>query len=503
MKYEQVKISDKAFAALCKEWKDTKANSLKREKAYFKDIFYRTDSNLLLPLPGGRVGGLASPVKKALKMSKRQRNRTKHTTQPIWERVEDWDHRFYVRRDMSTELFCDKVWPKKLTKEEEDEQAIADIADKYATLNVNFPHAKMLNTPYANSVHSIVPDTITHNEDLIPGNSALSDIEQNPPEGRKAPLASVRGPVAEAAELQVDPAFTTARSESEDTLDMEDVWKEVYGKAQVLTPKEEERKQRQESEDQFIALAKSRRIAKEGAISTMTFDKLKTLSPAGLCDYLDRAGFVHYTEAFFERGVSGQDLATCDEFDLFHMGMTFRPHRLRMLELLDKVRGTSTSHLRRSLTRTIIDASLTQPYRPQPIPDAYELNISQKVSKAKLADLARKAAEARMLDLAAAKNAEIEALKQAKIRKRLESISELYREAREMVTTFLEKASKDEVYLREYTESMHQVTKENNIAQKTVAENNLTSRERLRQRQRDEADQLDALNAAARLLVKQ
>lgn len=58
------------------------------------------------------------------------------------------------------------------------------------------------------------------------------------------------------------------------------------------------------------------------------------------------------------------------------------------------------------------------------------------ISKAKLAEMARAAAEARTLDLIASKNAEMAAIEQAKIRKRLESHAELYRAAKEIISNF-------------------------------------------------------------------
>jgi len=58
------------------------------------------------------------------------------------------------------------------------------------------------------------------------------------------------------------------------------------------------------------------------------------------------------------------------------------------------------------------------------------------ISKAKLAEMARAAAEARSLDLIASKNAEMAAIEQAKIRKRLEIHAEIYRAAKEIISSF-------------------------------------------------------------------
>jgi len=389
-KWSQVKISDRHFAKICKEWTDVQMEAKKRDTKYFKDIFYRTDVNMMAPLPGGRVGGLASPAKK-YKMAKKQLGRTKHTTRPVSESPQ-WDGRFTVRTERSTELFCNKKWPKKLTQEEENELAMLEIGETYADMNTTFPHKKPTNTGNT----SAYGDTgymaaIADDEDecgspkSVPAYPGLEDVESrsSPPsklEGSKGSKSTSRGSVIKGypdesllrTGAKLDDVDATTKAES--TIDMTDVFIALHGKAPILTEAEAERQRRLAGEERFIAEAEQRRAAKNEAAS-MTFDKLNSLSSAGLCDFLDLVGFTHYTEKLFAQGVCGADLVACDEFALSRLGLSFRPHRLKMLKMLDKLRGQSGTTFRRTLTKTIIDSTLKNPFRAKPVSDGYELQV--------------------------------------------------------------------------------------------------------------------------------
>ena len=134
---QQKQISDEKFAKLSAEYNEMRRSNDERMAANIKRLHYRKDTGMkegtLIPLVGGRVGGLALPVKK-WKKAKRQLGRTKHSTVPIGE-CAPWEDRFYVRKERSTELFCDKVWPKKLSEAEKMEEAMEQLAITYGSLN--------------------------------------------------------------------------------------------------------------------------------------------------------------------------------------------------------------------------------------------------------------------------------------------------------------------------------------------------------------------------------
>ena len=90
--FTQVKISDKKFSKLSQEYNAMIADQQDRVKHIIKISHYRKDANMLLPLTGGRVGGLCRHAKK-WKMAKKQLGRTKYTTAPISERG-PWEDRF-------------------------------------------------------------------------------------------------------------------------------------------------------------------------------------------------------------------------------------------------------------------------------------------------------------------------------------------------------------------------------------------------------------------------
>jgi len=231
----------------------------------------------------------------------------------------------------------------------------------------------------------------------------------------------------------------------------------------------------------------------------MTFDKLNSISPAGLCDFLDVIGFSHYTERLFAQGVSGADLVACDEFDLSRLGFSFRPHRLKMMQVLDKFRGQSTDTFRRTLTKTIIDSTLKNPLRTTPVSDGYELKISRKISKAKLAEMARATAAAHMTEMIQSKNAEQAAMEQAKIWKRMESIGELYRAAKEALSNFNARTASNELLQRRFHEGLLAESRDEAAEEAASAEQHYADRKRIRDQSREQNHRADAQFAAARL----
>ena len=84
------KISDDEFRNITARYH--RAND-KRQRLYNKDIktlFYRKDSNMLLPVTNGRVGGLAQRVKKRKQKKREDRlKRTKYCPQLIDEKETD------------------------------------------------------------------------------------------------------------------------------------------------------------------------------------------------------------------------------------------------------------------------------------------------------------------------------------------------------------------------------------------------------------------------------
>jgi len=251
-KWSQLKISDERFARICKEWKDVQVQTKKRDEKYFSEIFYRKDVNMMAPLPGGRVGGLASPVKK-YKMAQKQLGRTKYTTPPVNERGQ-WDPRFSVRTERSTQLFCDKKWPPKLTVDEENDLAMLEIGDKYAAMNITFPHKKATNTGNtsvqggAGNLNAIADDEDEYEHGSpksAPAYSALDDVEAR--SAKRAEGSSSRGSVrtgypdesllrAGGAKLEEVDGTTSHKSES--TLDMTEFFRAVHGRIPVPTVSE-------------------------------------------------------------------------------------------------------------------------------------------------------------------------------------------------------------------------------------------------------------------------
>ncbi|CAM9442125.1 unnamed protein product, partial [Chrysoparadoxa australica] len=70
---------------------------------------------------------------------------------------------------------------------------------------------------------------------------------------------------------------------------------------------------------------------------------LDTLDVAGVCYTLCEAGLGQYTEGFARRGVTGKDLVECSDTDLAQVGVDFRPHRLRLLKMVEDSRLAATT----------------------------------------------------------------------------------------------------------------------------------------------------------------
>ena len=110
--FTQKKISDDEFRNITARYH--RAND-KRQRLYNKDIktlFYRKDSNMLLPVTNGRVGGLAQRVKKRKQKKREDRlKRTKYCPQLIDER-DRWNDRFYAKPDKPPAPYTGRTWTK-------------------------------------------------------------------------------------------------------------------------------------------------------------------------------------------------------------------------------------------------------------------------------------------------------------------------------------------------------------------------------------------------------
>lgn len=443
------KISDKKFLELSKEYGEFIAKKDKNMAKKIKRLHYRKDTGTkegtIVPLAGGRVGGLALPVKK-WKKNIRQTGRTKYTTMPI-EYRDPWEDRFYVRTERSTELFCDKKWPRKLTDAEEREEAVNKMTETYADLNETWKHHKTGNSvqtsPRESSSRAGDPMRPASSPDVF--SAAKVKQQQRVVSGPKAYSdEAYANPYAGDSVLDLvgdgqdpDPSFTLTQSKRESraltgnsssTGSLSELYRELYGHG---TPDSEEvrRQETATSEAHFIQRMTTAKLEQQRANASMTKERFRSLSCAGLCDYMDRKGFQHYTDSFFERGVSGKDLLKCDEFDLAHIGMTFRPHRLKLLKLLDKFRGKDAS-TRRNLTKTLTSKALTQPLRPKMLSKdlgGYNLVVSPpKLTAAKKAELARLEVERLLNDQIATRNADLAAIEAIEIAKCLEEAMNLF-----------------------------------------------------------------------------
>jgi hypothetical protein len=464
--FTQVKISDKKFSKLSQEYNAMIADQQDRVKHIIKISHYRKDANMLLPLTGGRVGGLCRHTKK-WKMAKKQLGRTKYTTAPISERG-PWEDRFYVREWGSTELFCDKVWPKKKTIEEENEEAYEEVQELYATLNNTTTNKKaQANTPaefatgrigsdddhpYAAKESDIVMVKTSALDLLIAthglgtgGNGNVGNNNDNNKDGTgfDFPQVSIdKGSEIIAPELELefelelksklDNESTVIPSFNDDDdyehISMSDINTQLYGTQEVP-----ENNYMQNviklKEEKFIKKAQLRRKERlETKNHPITYEIMKTMSCAALCDYLDRKGFQHYTERIFQKGINGADILDVEEFDLNLLGMSFRPHRLKLMTILDELRGSDKTNDRRKLTKTITSKTLTVPlYEIKQDTSHYPLILSPpKLTAAKRAEIVKKEVEEKMKDQIANFNANLAAEEIARAQQRMSGALELY-----------------------------------------------------------------------------
>ena len=89
----------------------------------------------------------------------------------------------------------------------------------------------------------------------------------------------------------------------------------------------------------ILNLTKKRPPRSVPKLKDLSLEYLLTMSSHEVQLLLKKLGFQHYTKRVHEMGVTGRDLANCNEFDLNLMGFTYRPHRMRLLAFLDKKRG--------------------------------------------------------------------------------------------------------------------------------------------------------------------
>lgn len=76
--------------------------------------------------------------------------------------------------------------------------------------------------------------------------------------------------------------------------------------------------------------------------------------PEEVYNFLCQNGFVHYADQFMEMGIWGEDLLNSDDVDLQSCGVSFKPHRRRLLSLMDHIYNNRTvSHQEESNTQTV------------------------------------------------------------------------------------------------------------------------------------------------------
>ena len=102
--------------------------------------------------------------------------------------------------------------------------------------------------------------------------------------------------------------------------------------------------------DQFIDFPKAldeepqaRNLPQNPTLEEITLQGLRGYSIAEVRLLLIQLGFRHYSDQIYEIGVNGEDLSVSNEFDLSRMGITYRPHRMRLLKFLDGIRRVKKS----------------------------------------------------------------------------------------------------------------------------------------------------------------
>ncbi|KAG5191513.1 hypothetical protein JKP88DRAFT_295901 [Tribonema minus] len=78
---------------------------------------------------------------------------------------------------------------------------------------------------------------------------------------------------------------------------------------------------------------------------SLTAGNLLEAGPGQVCMFLRLLGLGAYAPGFAKRGVVGVDLLACEDEDLAACGVDFRPHRLRLLEEIARLRGAPAAAL--------------------------------------------------------------------------------------------------------------------------------------------------------------
>ena len=538
------KISDEKFAQLSAEYNTLRHNSDKRMARTFKNLHYRKDTGTkggtMVPLAGGRVGKLAIPVKK-WKMAKRQLGRTKHSTLPI-QYADPWETRFHVRNEQSTELFCDKRCPPEVrTEDEELDEVIQQVKDAYATLNdtnrgQGQHSAQRVSSeadvgvgagsrPYTapTSLGGTKPDAYADTAFANPYGASdmpadLTALEYLQKQRTTADFAALEGhdggdggnvddrlqpetqTEAWSGCVHMDAAGSLQSFPSQITHSSLDEL--LYGK-RVTTEHALKRQGEAAKEEKFIRDMKEKRTRLQAA-ATMTSRGLRELSCAGLCDYLDRKGFQHYTTALFDRGVTGEDLLKCDEFDLGHLGISFRPHRLKMLTILDALRGKDSTTARRKLTQKLTSRNLTQPLRPTFRQEDLDYNLvvsPPKLSAAEVAKIARIEAERLLNDKKASRAAKAAAAGAAHMAACLQRALEAYAASFELVSKAQEGLTLEEKHISASLQREATASKTEKTAARSLASGMYAHRGRMQSELNEANNAVDKRKFNARMAV--
>ena len=93
-RYSQREIGDKEWARTVQQFRKASGERQLEDKKRFDRLFYRKDVNLLLPVANGRVGRLASPIKKRRPKKRAERlKRTQYCPEPLEDRMQ-WNNHF-------------------------------------------------------------------------------------------------------------------------------------------------------------------------------------------------------------------------------------------------------------------------------------------------------------------------------------------------------------------------------------------------------------------------
>ncbi len=71
----------------------------------------------------------------------------------------------------------------------------------------------------------------------------------------------------------------------------------------------------------------------------ITYDWLVTRNVEEIAKLMRRLGLKHYSDLILKRNINGHKLISCDEIDLAQIGISYRPHRMKLLKLLHDLRN--------------------------------------------------------------------------------------------------------------------------------------------------------------------